>query len=299
MTTYDFIESNKRKSTLLMVAFFAFVMLIGYFIDRHYQMGGGAIALAAAYSSISALVGFYSGDRVALRMSGAQEITATDSPYLYRMVENLCIATGTPTPKVHVINDPAINAFATGRDPKHASIAVTTGAIEKLENEELEGVLAHELSHIRNYDIRLMMLVVVLVGTVSILADLFLRSTLFGGRDRDREGGGNGILAILGLVLIVLSPLIAQLIKLAVSRRREFLADSSAALITRFPEGLARALEKIRNDATPMNKTSEATAHLFIANPLRSQAMARLFSTHPPIDERIAALRTMGATGGV
>ncbi|MBN1585587.1 M48 family metallopeptidase [Candidatus Uhrbacteria bacterium] len=277
-----------------MVVFFAFVMGIGYLFDRHYGLGGMALAAAAAYSSVSALVGFYTGDRVALAMSGAKPIRETDNPYLYRMVENLCIATGTPMPKVHVIDDPAINAFAAGRNPEHASIAVTTGALRKLENEELEGVLAHEMSHIRNYDIRLMTLVIVLVGTVSILADIFLRSTLFGRRRDSQDGGGNGLLAIVGIVMVVLSPIVAQLVKLAVSRRREFLADSSAALITRFPEGLARALAKIRDDNTPMRRASGATAHLFISNPLRGNALSRMFSTHPPIEDRIAALKRMG-----
>ena len=293
MTTYDFISSNKRKSAVLMAVFFAFVLGIGYLLDHYYQFGGRAIAIAAIYAGITSLVGYFSGDKIALRVSGAKPVTEADNPYLYRMVDNLCITTGTPTPKVHVIDDPAINAFATGRDPEHASIAVTTGALKKLENEELEGVLAHELSHIRNYDIRLMTLVIVLVGMVSILSDFFFRSMVFGGRRRNKDNGG--LLMIIGLVLMILAPFIAQLIKLAVSRRREFLADSSAVLITRFPEGLARALDKIRYDNQPMQHKSTATAHLFIANPFKGNAVTKLFSTHPPIEDRIAALRKMGA----
>ena len=293
-TTYDFISSNKRKSAVLMVIFFAFVLGIGYLLDYRYEFGGGAIAFAAIYASVSGLVGYFSGDKIALRVSGAKPVTETDNPYLYRMVDNLCITTGTPTPKVHVIDDPAINAFATGRDPEHASIAVTTGALKKLENEELEGVLAHELSHVRNYDIRLMTLVIILVGMISILSDFFFRSMIFGGNRRVRDRDNGGLLMIIGLVLMILAPLISQLIRLAVSRRREFLADSSAVLITRFPEGLARALDKIRQDNQPMQRKSTATAHLFIANPLNGNAVTKLFSTHPPIEDRIAALRTMG-----
>lgn len=296
MTTYDFIASNKRKTVLLIILFSGLVLALGYVLDRMYESGGGIIAIAAIYSVFTALIGFYSGDKVALRVSGAREVTESDNPYLVRMVQNLCIATGMPMPKVHVMNDPAINAFATGRDPEHASIAVTTGALENLENEELEGVIAHELSHIKNYDIRVMTLVIVLVGTVVVISDLVLRSFLWGGgRKRDREGGG--AMMIIGLILIIISPIIAQLIKLAVSRKREFLADASAALMTRYPEGLAKALEKIAAQSRPMKSASGATAHLFIANPFRGKSMASLFSTHPPVDERITALRNMGGTG--
>lgn len=295
MTTYDFIAKNKQRTVLIMVLFFGLIMLVGYFLDRYYEMGGFGLAFAGIYSTGSALFSYYAGDKVALSVSGAQPIEEKNSPYVYRMLENLCIATGTPMPKLYLIDDPAINAFATGRNPEHASIAVTTGAVEKLENEELEGVLAHELAHVRNYDIRLMTVVVVLVGTISLMADIFLRSSLRG--RRRREGNSGGILMIIGIVLIVLSPIIAKLIQLAVSRRREYLADSTAALTTRFPEGLARALSKIGQDARPLQRSSKATAHLFIANPLAGRTMANLFSTHPPIEERIAALRQMAGTG--
>lgn len=295
MTTYDFIAANKRKTTVLMVLFFALVMSIGWLADRHYEGGGMFLLIAAGYSLVTGFVSYFSGDRVALAVSGAREITGADNPQLVRMVENLCIASGTPTPKIHVIDDMAINAFATGRDPQHASIAVTTGALQKLESVELEGVLAHELSHVRNYDIRLMMVVMVLAGTLVILGDLFLRSSLYGGsRRRDSNNSGGGIIALLTVVFIILSPIIAELIKLAVSRRREYLADSSAALLTRYPEGLARALEKIALDAQPMRRASSATAHLFIASPFAAKSLSNLFSTHPPVESRIAALRKMG-----
>ncbi|MFH1046820.1 MAG: M48 family metalloprotease [Patescibacteria group bacterium] len=292
MTTYDYITSNKRKSVWMIIIFTLLVMAVGALVDYMYDGGGFILVLAVAYSLITSLVGFYSGDKVALAVSGAQEISQTDNPYLYRLVENLCITTGMPMPKVHVINDPAINAFATGRDPQHSSIAVTTGALQLLENEELEGVLAHELSHIKNYDIRVMTLVMVLAGTIAIIADLVLRSFIWGGHSERRKEGG-GALMIIGLILMIVAPLVAQLIKLAVSRRRELLADSSAALITRFPEGLARALEKIGAQNRPMQSTSSATAHLFIANPFSGKNLAALFSTHPPIEQRIQALRVM------
>lgn len=293
MTTYDFIASNKRKTVILIAVFSALVLGIGWVIDQYYGGGGSFVAFAAIYSSISALVSYYAGDKVALAVSGARQVTEKELPYVVRMVDNLCIATGMPKPKVHVIQDPAINAFACGRDPQHASIAVTTGAIEKLENEELEGVIAHELSHIRNYDIRVMTVVIVLVGVVSVLADMFFRASFHhrGGRDRDKSGGA---MLLIALVLMIVAPLIAQLIKLAVSRRREYLADASGALMTRFPEGLARALAKIQAENMPMQRAAQSTAHLFIANPFSGKTFARLFSTHPPVEDRIKRLMEMG-----
>ncbi len=293
MTTYDFIQSNKRKTAVLMVVFLALVLALGWFIDRFYDTGGAVTLIAGVYAGISALTSYYAGDKMALLSSGAIPIAESDNPYLYRMVENLCISQGLPMPKVHVINDPAINAFATGRDPQHASIAVTTGALMKLQNEELEGVLAHELSHVRNYDIRLMTVVIVLIGMVTVISNLVFRGALFGrGRRRDDNGLG-GILALVGLLLIIFSPIIAELIKLAVSRRREFLADASGALRTRFPDGLARALRKIQTESLPMARASSATAHLFIASPFSRNSLMNLFSTHPPIETRIAALEKM------
>ncbi len=295
MTTYDFISSNKQKSVLLIIVFTVLVVAVGALVDRMYGGGGFILAIAIGYSLFSSLIGFYSGDKVALAVSGAKEISEADNPYLYRMVQNLCISVGMPMPKLHVMDDPAINAFATGRDPEHSSIAVTTGALQHLENEELEGVLAHELSHIKNYDIRVMTLVMVLAGTIAIIADLALRSFIWGGGRRKREGGG--ALLIVGLILMIIAPIVAQLIKLAVSRKREYLADASGALMTRFPEGLARALEKISAQNQPMKKASGATAHLFIANPFRGKSMASFFGTHPPVEKRIQALRKMAGTG--
>jgi heat shock protein HtpX len=292
MTTYDFISSNKRKTTVLIVVFLGLIMFIGWALDRHYQTGGGIMVFAGLYSLGSALTSYFAGDKIALLTTGARRVTAETDPYLCRMVENLCISQGMPAPKVHVIQDPAINAFATGRDPAHASVAVTSGAIQKLKNEELEGVLAHELSHIQNYDIRLMTVVIVLVGMAAMIGDFTWRFGLHGRRRSDSRGNG-GALAIIGLVLAILAPIIAQIIKLAVSRRREYLADSSAALMTRYPDGLASALRKIQADNLPMAHASASTAHLFIANPMTGKALANLFSTHPPIEERIKALEIM------
>ena len=292
---YSQIDSNKRKSIFLIGIFLVLVVGLGWLIDGYYG-GGGAITLGAvAYSSVTALVSYYAGDKMALMSSGAREIKKEDAPELWRLVENLSIADGIPMPKVHIIDDPAPNAFATGRDPSRSSIAITTGLLERLDRTELEGVIAHELSHVKNYDIRVMTIVVVLVGVIAVMADLFMRISWHGGGNRKREGGG--VLLIIGIVAIVLAPLIANLVKLAVSRRREYLADASGALLTRFPEGLARALEKISSYEAPMRRASSSTAHLFIANPFgKGGWLSGLASTHPPAEKRIAALRQMGTT---
>ncbi len=300
-TTYSIIGANKRRSFLLIGMFVILIAALGWGVG--YLSGGRTsyLVFAAIIAVVMALVGYFGGDSIILSLSGAHRIAKQDNPYVYRMVENLCITAGLPVPAVYVIDDPAPNAFATGRDPKHASIAVTTGIVQMLENEELEGVIAHELSHIGNYDARLMMLVSVLVGVIVMLSDIFLRSMFWrGGRSgRDDRGGAGQILALAGFVLIILSPLFAQLIQLAVSRRREFLADASGALLTRYPDGLASALQKIGAYSQPMRRASNATAHLYISNPFGNKAlrgMAKLFSTHPPIAERIAALKKMSGT---
>ncbi|MFA5358359.1 MAG: M48 family metallopeptidase [Patescibacteria group bacterium] len=292
---YSQIDSNKRKTVLLIIIFIALILILGLVFGQLYDYGYFGLVIAAVISTAMSLFGYYSGDSVALWSAGATPIKKTDNPYVYRMVENLCITAGLPAPKVYVINDPAINAFATGRDPQHATIAITTGAIQKLENEELEGVIAHELSHIKNYDIRLMTIIIVLIGIISILADFFWRSNMFGRRSNDRDSNGNGVLMIIGLILLILSPIISELIKLAISRKREYLADASGSLLTRYPEGLARALEKIKNENLPTKKAGSATAHLYIANPFGSgkKSLTNAFSTHPPIDDRIAKLRSM------
>lgn len=297
MTTYDHIAANKRRSVFLITLFSLLILAIGYVFSSSLGYGYELMIFAVFFALMMNLVGFFQGDRIALRANGARgPIRKEDNPYVYRMVENLAITAGLPMPDIYLISDPALNAFATGRDPKHASIALTTGIVEALENEELEGVIAHELSHVQNYDIRFMTLVVVLVGVVSLLSNLFFRvSFLGGGRRRGGSGQFGAVFAILGIALIIFSPIIAELIKLAVSRKREFLADASGVLLTRYPEGLARALEKIQHSGKKLARANAATAHLFLANPFSSRrAMGKLFSTHPPIEERVARLREMG-----
>lgn len=298
---YNDIAANKRNSVLLVIIFIVIIAAIGYLVGLFYggnNVNGypfGPMAIALLISLGFTMFSYFQGDKVALWTSGAKPLVKEQNAYVYNMVENLCIASGLPVPKIYLIEDAAINAFATGRNPEKASIALTRGAVEKLENEELEGVIAHELSHVKNFDIRFMMLVMVLVGTISIMADMFMRSRLFGfGGRRDGDRGGNPVLLIVGLVLIILSPIIAELIKLAISRKREFLADASGALITRYPEGLARALEKIAMENRPLAKASTATAHLFIASPFSGKGLKNMFSTHPPVEERVKRLREMG-----
>ena len=309
---YSQIDANKRKTALLIAIFVAVIMLAGFAFSQLTDAGYGGLAFAGVFSIVMALGGYYGGDKVALLTAGAKgPIAKTDNPYLYRLVENLTITAGLPLPKIYLITDPVINAFATGRDPRHASIAVTTGAVEQLENEELEGVIAHELSHVKNYDIRLMTIVLVLVGILALLSDWFLRLRFGGGgpprfggeagRRGDNRGGGGVqvVLLVVGLILLIISPIIGQLIQLAVSRKREFLADASGALLTRYPDGLANALEKISRQATPLRRANNATAHLYIANPFGSakHVLSALFATHPPIEQRIAALRAMTSHG--
>lgn len=293
---YSQIDDNKRRTWILLIVFVAVIAAVGWLLGQVTDYGNGLVIFALIFSALGGLFSYYSGDKVALWSAGAQAIKKEDSPYVYRLVENLCLSSGLPLPQIYLITDNSINAFATGRDPQHAAIAITTGAVAKLENEELEGVIAHELSHIKNYDIRLMMVVIILVGTVALVADWFWRLNFLGGRRNNNENrGGNAWLIVVGLIFILLSPLVAKLIQLAVSRKREYLADASGSLLTRYPEGLARALEKIKNDNQPLARASTATAHLYIANPLAGSGrrLAGLFSTHPPLTDRIAKLRGM------
>lgn len=295
MTVYTQIKHNKLKSVILIIGFIAFIIGLGIVLSYAYEGGSGGMILAVIISVVMALFSYYAGDKVALLTNGAHgPIKQEDNPYLYRLVENLAITAGLPMPKVYLITDPAANAFATGRDPEHASVAVTTGILELLKNEELEGVLAHELSHIKNYDIRLMTVVIICVGIINLLAQIFLRVSSFGGRGRSRGNQVTVVFALVGFVLLIFSPVIAKLIQLAVSRKREFLADASGALLTRYPEGLARALEKIEGVGQPLARANSATAHLFFANPFGShRRWLNLFSTHPPVADRVAALRSI------
>lgn len=287
---YNQIDSNKRKTSLLIIIFCLFIIGLAWSLNIYLGYGYEIVIFAVFLSTFMSVFSYYGSDKIALASTGAKEIQKNDNPKIYRMVENLCITAGIPTPKVCIINSPALNAFATGRDPEHASIALTTGIIAALENEELEGVIAHELAHIKNYDIRLMTIVVVLVGTISLIADMIFRVRLFGGRDSENKN--NGIMLIVSLILLLISPIVANLIKLAISRKREYLADASGAMLTRYPEGLARALEKISKSNRPLETASTATAHLFISNPFNKNSLNNLFSTHPPIADRINKLRS-------
>ncbi|PLX26131.1 zinc metalloprotease HtpX [Candidatus Parcubacteria bacterium] len=285
---YSQIDSNKRKTKILIFVFMIIILAIGWALDVYYGGGYAMVVGAMVISVLMTLISYYKGDKIALRSTGARETTKEADPYVYRMVENMAITAGIPTPKVYIIDSPAMNAFATGRDPEHASVAVTTGIVKALENEELEGVIAHEISHIKNFDIRLMTIVVVLVGTISLISNWFFRARWYGGGKSDSKG--SGYFAIIGLILLILSPIIAELIKLAISRKREYLADASGALLTRYPEGLARALEKI-SKSSALPTASTATAHLFISNPLKGKGFSKFFSTHPPAEDRIKKLR--------
>ena len=298
MTLYSQAESNTRKTWLLITGFLVFIIGLGYLFS--YLLQTYFILVAAVIISIlMSLVSFWYSDKIVLRMARARPIEKRDNPELYRIVENLCITAGLPLPKIYIMNESQPNAFATGRDANHAVVAVTQGLLEKLERTELEGVIAHELSHIGNKDMLLGTVIVVLVGIVALLSNFFLRISFFGGMRRDSRGSGGLIMLVLGIIAAVLAPIAATLIQLAISRKREFLADASGALLTRYPEGLARALEKISSDPMPMRTANNSTAHLFISSPFKGEQkrnwFTRLFLTHPPVEERIKALRGMKA----
>jgi len=280
-----------------MAIFIGLITIVSYVFGRASGYGFSYAGLALIVSGIMSFASYYYSDLLILAISGARQIQEKDNPTLFRTVQNLCIGCGLPMPKIYVIEDTAPNAFATGRDPNHSVVCVTTGILEKLNKLELEGVIAHELSHIKNYDIRLQSIVVILVGVVTLLADWFMRSLWLGGRKSDREDKTGGFILIVGIVLAILSPVFATLIQLSISRKRELLADASGALLTRYPEGLASALLKISNDPEPLEAANNATAHLYIVNPFKgkdAKAMfSGLFNTHPPIEERIKLLRSM------
>jgi len=285
-------ESNVRKTWFYLFLFFILIIAIGWIVS--YLLGNRAILwIAVIISVVMSFFSYWYSDKIVLSISGAKLIEKKDNPELYRLVENLCIAAGLPLPKIYIIDDPMPNAFATGRDPKHGVVAVTSGLLEKLDRTELEGVIAHELAHIGNRDVLLSTIAVVMVGVVVLLTDFFFRSAFWGGGRR--EGKGNLIIIAIALALAILAPILAQLMKLAISRKREFLADSSAALLTRYPDGLARALEKISQSPHSLKRANDATSHLYIACPFNKREnkrwLHRLFSTHPLIEDRIKALR--------
>src|SRR3989344_8915539 len=286
---------NVRKTWFLMTGFLVIVIALGWVVSQVY--GNTFILYAAvAFSVVMNITAYWFSDKIALRSTGAHEADPVQYLELHRILENLAITAGLPKPRLYVIDDPAPTAFATGRNKEHAAVAVTAGLLSALDRSELEGVLAHELSHVGNRDILLSSMAAVLVGLVAILSDMFIRSRWLGigGRNRERAGGQLGaVLMIVGVVFIILSPVIATMIQLAISRKREFLADSSGALLTRYPEGLASALRKISGYPSSMQKASNATAHMYISNPFGARAakgLSRLFLTHPPVEERIRAL---------
>ncbi len=295
MTIYTHAESNIRKTWVLVSLFFIFIIGLGWTFSYIFQ-NQAILIYAVVFSLAMNIASFWYSDKVVLALAKAKPTEKKDNPELYRIVENLCITAGLPLPRIYIIPEAQPNAFATGRNKKHAVIAVTQGLLDKLDKQELEGVISHELSHIGNKDMLLMTVVVVLVGFVAIISDSFMRSMWFGGikkRDDRDSGQAGAILALAGVVLALLSPLVAMLIQMAISRKREFLADASGALLTRYPEGLARALAKIAADPAPMKRVSNSTAHLYISNPFRGRNFSNIFQTHPAIEDRIKALREM------
>lgn len=284
---YSAISKNKRNTVLIMAIFVALIGVIGIvvgYLNNNYSLSVTILVMAAIY----ALIQYFAASSLAMAMTGAKEIQKEDAPELWRTVENLAIASGVPMPKVYLINDPAPNAFATGRDPKHAIVGATTGLLEIMDKRELEAVMAHEMSHVQNYDIRVSMIAFGLVSAIGLLADVALRMMFFGD-SRDRNV--HPMVYILGLAVVILAPILAAITQMAISRQREYLADASGALMTRDSEGLASALGKLRDYGRPMQKQTTSTANLFLSNPLKPGFFAKLFSTHPPIDERIARLR--------
>lgn len=290
---YSAIARNKRNTVFIIILFLALITGLGWIANAVYGRGGyGILILTVVVASLYAFVQYFMAGRQAVAMSGGIRINSkAEHPRLWNIVENLSITTGTPMPEIYVISDPAPNAFATGRDPEHAIVAATTGLLEIMTDSELEGVMAHELGHVRNYDIRLSMVVFGLVVAVGFISDMFLRMAFFG---RNNNNNGNPVVMVFGLVAMVVAPLVASMVQLAVSRQREYLADATSALTTRHPDALASALAKLETYGRPMQKQNSSMAHLWIANPLKKGAMSKLFSTHPPIEDRIERLHTMG-----
>ena len=298
-TIYNQISSNKAKTLIIMILFVLFFLTVSYILGQALGYGLSWAGIMLIISGLISFISYYNSDKIVLSMSGAKPANRANYRELFTTVENLSIASGLPMPKVYVIEDPSPNAFATGRDPKHAAVATTTGLLTKLKDAELEGVVAHELSHVKNYDTRLMGVVAILVGSIAILADVFMRSLWLGGGNNDRRSG-NQLFLVMGIIAAIIAPIAAMLIQLAVSRRREYLADADGALLTRYPGGLADALAKIAADRSPLKRAHTGTAHLYIENPFKSDTkptkgnwLVNLFSTHPLVDDRIRILRAM------
>ena len=292
INVYEQVSRNKIRSSLIISLFIAFIVVTAYTITTAFNLDGSLLFIAIIYSIISSGASYFWGDKIVLALNQAKPATKKDFFNFYTSVENLSLANQTPVPKIYVIDSPSPNAFATGRDPQHAVVCATTGLLEKLDRSELEAVVAHELSHIKNYDILLMTVVSILIGTLSILINITSRSNIFR-KNNDRDNQLSVILTLIGFILLIFAPLIAQLIQLAISRRREYFADASAVKLTRQPQSLINALKKISNDDSKLETASTATASLYISNPFKGNKIASLFSTHPPIEERIKALQKM------
>jgi len=292
---YSAIARNKRNTVIIIVLFLLIISALGWLAGLAYGVQGpGVLIMTLVIAGGYALIQYFAAGRQSIAMSGGIRVNSvTDHPRLWRIVENLSITTGTPMPEVYIINDPAPNAFATGRDPQHAIVAATTGLLDIMDDAELEGVMAHEIGHVRNYDIRVSMIVFGLVVAVGFISDIFLRMAFFG---RGNNNNGNPIVLVFGLVAMVVAPLIASVVQLAVSRQREYLADATGALTTRQPDALASALAKLGEYGRPMRKQNTSMAHLWIADPLKPGVMDKLFATHPPLTERIERLHAMGST---
>ena len=286
---YEQISANKRRTVILLLAFMGLLWGLAYLLSKVYARPG-LLFVIGLFSLSYALFSYFAGAKMALAINRAKEITKKDDPRLWRTVENLAITEGLPMPKVYIMDDPAPNAFATGRDPHHSAVCATTGLLQTMNDTELEGVMAHELGHVKNLDMRVNTLAFALVGIISMIGDFFWHIT-FWGNDNRREG--NQLIYILAIVAIILAPIAASLLQLAISRRREYLADATGALTTRYPDGLASALEKIGQYGSALRKPNTATAHMFFANPLRGSGITNLFSTHPPVEARIKALKEM------
>jgi len=285
---YKAIADNKRNTIFIMAVFVAIISAIGWAVSYYY--GNTSVTyIVVAGAALYALLQYFVAGKLAVAMTGAVPIEKSDNPRFYRIVENLAITLGISTPKVYIIDDPALNAFATGRDPKHAIVAATTGLLDVMSDSELEAVMAHEMGHVQNYDIRVSMITFGLVSAIGLLSDIILRMMFFGG-DR-RENNTNPIMLVIGLVVVILAPIVAVMVQMAVSRQREYLADASGAMTTRHPEALASALEKLQLSGRPMQRQSTSTAHLFFSNPLKPGFFSKLFSSHPPLEDRIARLR--------
>ncbi len=295
LNVYEQVARNKLRSTVIIGLFVVFIVAVAYIISQAFGLGDSFLIFAFIISLFMSGISYFYGDQIVLGLNHARSADRKEFFDFYTVTENLAMADQLPMPKIYVIDSAAPNAFATGRDPQHAIVCATTGLLAKLNRTELEAVIAHELSHVKNYDIRLMMIVSILIGTLSILINIASRSFFFGGgrRDNDRNNEGGAILAIIGIILIIFAPLIAQLIQLAISRRREYLADASGVKLTRQPQGLIDALIKISDDPSKLETASTATASLYIENPFKGQKLASLFSTHPPIEDRIKALQQM------